>query len=118
MTNDEAERGHARPRFHDGDRLRIPGPGFDIEYRVVQGTKAADDLRLDWRIVTPYQAVCLDHVALIVDAIYENEDRLYPAPEYRGGGKVLAYVLGAVKHGHLWARHNLYLERQNRDESG
>lgn len=102
-------------RWRDGMTLRIPGPAFDLEYRVVDGAKAAGDLRLDWRVVTPWQAVILDHVAVIVDAIGENEALLYPPPA-SGNAKVVAFVLAAMRDGQVKARNELYLDRQRRHE--
>ena len=104
-------------RFQAGWEHRIPGPVFTREYRVVPGEKGSDDLRLDWRIVTQWQRVCLDDIAVTVDQVYENEERLYPPPEYKGGGKVTAFVLGAIQRGYAYACNHLYVERQHTREA-
>ena len=98
-------------RFHDGEVFDIP----PMQYRVVRGKKGPDDLRLDWRWATDWRPVELDHVAIIVDAIADNENVLYPPPA-RGGAKTWTFVQTAFKHGWRKARHDLHLERANRDE--
>jgi hypothetical protein len=98
-------------RFHDGDTFDIP----PMQYRIVRGKKGPNDLRLDWRWTTDWRPVELDHVGLIVDAIADNENVLYPPPA-RGGGKVWSFVRDALKLGWLKARHDLHLERAERDE--
>jgi hypothetical protein len=80
-------------RFHEGDTFSIP----PMEYRLVQGKKSPDDLRLDWRWVgangrSMWQPVSLDQVAFIVDALADNENVLYPPPRYDGGARVLSFV--------------------------
>ena len=98
-------------RFHDGETFEIP----PLQYRLVRGRKGPDDLRLDWRWVTDWRPVELDHVALIVDAIADNENILYPPPA-AGGGKVYQLVRQALREGWRKARHDLHLERMQRDE--
>jgi hypothetical protein len=93
-------------RFHEGDQFEIP----PFQYRVVRGSKAPDDLRLDWRWQTEWRPVELDHVFLIVDAIADNENVIRPSPQ-SGGGKVYAAVVTALRYGWRKARHDLHLER-------
>ncbi len=98
-------------RFHAGETFEVP----PMEYRLVCGRKGPDDLVLEWRWATVWRPVELDHVALIVDVIADNENVLYPPPA-AGGGKVLAFVKTALRHGWRQARHDLHLERARRDE--
>jgi hypothetical protein len=93
-------------RFEAGDHFVIP----PMEYRLVHGAKHPDDLRLDWRYVTDWRPVELDHVALIVDAIADNENVLYPPPAH-GGGKVYAFVRTALREGWRRARVQLHTDR-------
>lgn len=98
-------------RFHDGDVFDIP----PMQYRIVRGKKGPEDLRLDWRWTTDWRPVELDHVAIIVDAIADNENVLYPPPA-SGGAKTWRFVQTAFKFGWRRARNDLHLERANRDE--
>jgi hypothetical protein len=98
-------------RFRLGDTFEIA----PMQYRLVRGSKHPDDLRLDWRWTTEWRPVELDHVALIVDAIADNENVLYPPPA-AGGAKVVQFVIAALRHGWRTARHDLHLERARRQE--
>jgi hypothetical protein len=103
-------------RFRAGDTFRIP----PMEYRIVSGNKAPGDLRLDWRYsdqdgrISPWRPVELDHVALIVDVIADNENYLYPPPA-AGGAYVVRFVRTAFKDGWRTARHDLHLQRMQKD---
>lgn len=103
--------GELKRRFKAGDQFVIDC----MEYRVVSGRKAPGDLALEWRPVMPWQRVTLDHVALIVDAIADNENVLHPYPEL-GGGKVYTFVRQALKEGWMKARWQLHIERMRSDE--
>jgi hypothetical protein len=98
-------------RFHVGDTFTIP----PLEYRCVRGRKSPADLVLEWRHVGEWRPVELDHVAIIVDAIADNERELYPPPA-AGGGKVYAFVRTALRDGWRAARDGLHRERAARDE--
>ena len=103
-------------RFQAGFEYHLP----PMDYRLVPGKKGADDLRLDWRWndegrISPWRPAELDHVALIVDAIADNENYLYPPPA-AGGDKVRRFVMTALREGWRKARHDLHLERKERDE--
>lgn len=98
-------------RFHDGETLWIP----PMQYRLRRGRKGTDDLVLEWRWVTDWRPVELDHVALIADAIADNENYLFPAPA-AGGGMVYRFVKQALRDGWQQARHDLHLQRQRRQE--
>jgi hypothetical protein len=103
-------------RFHEGDRFSIP----PMEYRLVRGKKRPKqgdgyDLRLDWRWPpADWRPVELDHVALIIDAIADNEDVLYPPPYFEGGARVFKFVRTAYHHGWAKARADLHVERQHK----
>jgi len=102
-------------RFHAGEMFRIP----PMEYRIVNGKKGSGDLRLDWRYsdkgrISPWRPVELDHVALIVDAIADNENYLYPFPA-AGGAYVFKFVKTALRDGWNKARHDLQLQRMQKD---
>lgn len=99
-------------RFHAGDTFNIDG----VDYRVVKGKKAIDDLRLDWWQAGSWRPVTLDHAALIVDMIAENEDVLYPPPRFKGGQMVMEFVQRARKHGWGAARSTLHQQRANKAE--
>jgi hypothetical protein len=103
-------------RFSADETFRIP----PMEYRLVTGRKGPGDLRLDWRWndegrVSPWRPVELDHVFLIVDAIADNENYLYPLPA-AGGDYVRRFVVAALRNGWVQARHDLHLERMRKDE--
>ena len=98
-------------RFHEGDTFTIP----PLEYRMVRGRKGPDDLKLEWRYVAPWRPVELDHVGLIVDAIAENENVLYPPPA-AGGGYVWRFVRKALQYGWIAARNELHLQRAMKAE--
>lgn len=105
----------AERRFRAGSAYRMP----PFDYRLVAGRKGPGDLRLEWRWndagrVSPWRPVELDHVALIVDAIADNENYLYPFP-YSGGDKVRRFVMTALRDGWRTARHDLHLERMQKD---
>jgi hypothetical protein len=103
-------------RFQAGEAYRIP----PMEYRIVNGKKGPGDLRLDWRYsddegrISPWRPVELDHVALIVDVIADNENYLYPPPA-AGGAYVVRFVRTAFKEGWRKARHDLHLQRMQKD---
>jgi hypothetical protein len=98
-------------RFHDGDTFEIA----PFQYRLRPGRKGPDDLVLEWRWMTDWRPVELDHVALIVDAIADNENVLYPRPA-AGGGMVAGFVLTALRSGWRKARHDLHLQRARHDD--
>jgi hypothetical protein len=92
-----------------------------MEYRLLPGKKGRGDLRLDWRYsddagrISPWRPVELDHVALILDAIADNENVLYPFPA-AGGGKVYQFVRRALKDGWQKANYCLHLERDKKHD--
>jgi hypothetical protein len=103
-------------RFHAGETFRIP----PMEYRLERGKKGVDDLRLDWRYsdddgrISPWRPVELDHVALILDAIADNENILYPPPA-SGGAYVTRFVRTVFREGWCKARTELHLQRMQKD---
>jgi hypothetical protein len=98
-------------RFSPGDTFEIP----PMQYRLIRGSKGQTDLVLQWRYLGDWQPVTLDHVALIVDAIADNENRLYPYPA-KGGALVHSFVRTALKHGWRQAIHDLHLDRARKAE--
>lgn len=99
-------------RFKAGDQFKVDG----VYYRIVHGDKAPDDLRLDWSGPGPVRAwrpVSLEHVAIIIDAIGENENFLFPPP-HAGEGKVWQFLLKVRREGWRQANHDLNLERDRR----
>lgn len=98
-------------RFQAGDRFLYDG----IWYRLVPGRKGPDDLRLEWACSGfAWRPVTLDHAAIMVDAIGENENYLYPPP-YAGAGKVWQFVIKALREGWRQAVHDLHLERDHKN---
>jgi hypothetical protein len=103
-------------RFSAGATYRIP----PMDYRLVSGRKGAGDLRLDWRWhdddgrISPWRPVELDHVALILDAIADNENYLYPPPA-AGGAYVTKFVRTVFREGWAKARTELHLQRMQKD---
>ena len=94
-------------RFKAGDRFQIDG----IWYRLIPGRKGPSDLRLEWYMpVMKWRAVTLDHAALILDAISDNENVLYPPPA-AGGGKVVQFVRQVFREGWGKAVYQLQMER-------
>lgn len=80
-------------RFKAGDTFRLD----EVDYRVRQGVKHQDDLRIEWCINGEWRPISLDSVFLIVDMIAENEDVLYP-PRNDGRGPLGGeMVIRAVK---------------------
>ena len=102
-------------RFHAGDCIDVP----PMQYRVVPGRKQADDLLLQWRYVGPWESVTLDQCAVILDAIAENEDALYP-PErgYQGNAYVVKFCKMAIAEGHGRARYWLQHARARKHDPG
>jgi hypothetical protein len=101
-------------RFNAGDQFEIDG----VNYRVVKGRKAVEDLRLDWWQDGRWRPVTLDHVGLIVDMIAENENVLYPPPRFKGGGMVIQFCMTAHREGWHAARNLLHQQRANKAEQG
>lgn len=99
-------------RFRAGGPFKVDG----IWYRLIQGEKGPDDLRLDWYVPNgdsqklAWRPVTLDHVFLIVDAIADNENYLFEWPA-AGGDYVRRYVMKALKEGYRKAIYDLQMER-------
>lgn len=93
-------------RFEAGQTFTIG----QLQYRIERGDKHPDDLRLDWRYCGDWQPVVLDHVALIVDMIADNENILYPPPA-AGGDYVRRYVIKALREGWRAAVVELHTQR-------
>jgi hypothetical protein len=78
------------------------GMGGDIggvKWRVVQGKKAENDMRLDI-LVPRWTAVSMGVGFLFADMFHENEDLLYPPSRgYQGGDMYLRFCEGATRVG-------------------
>lgn len=97
-------------RFKAGDQFRVE----DIWYRLVPGHKGPDDLRLEWASAGfAWRPVTLDHVGIIVDAIGDNENVLYPPPA-SGNAKVVKFVRQVFAEGWRKAVYDLQVERDHR----
>jgi hypothetical protein len=86
-----------------------------IDFRVREGRKFIGDLVIEWH--TPqggWRPITADVVFLLVDFLYDNEERRYPStPDGRvlGGRKVLREVQHAAFHGWRSAVGQLQQER-------
>jgi hypothetical protein len=98
-------------RFKSGEQFQHDG----IWYRLVPGRKGRGDLRLEWASAGfPWRPVTLDHVAIIVDAIADNENVLYPPPA-AGGGYVWKFLRQVLREGWRPAVHDLQLQRDRKN---
>lgn len=100
-------------RFNPGDLFEIGG----MHFRVVPGSKTprgpGQDLRLDWlRSDGCWRPVKMAHAGLIVDFFFENEDVLYPPPQFDGGRRFTDYLKHGLKHGWQSAEAGLRIEKE------
>lgn len=79
----------------------LVGQTFDLDgirFRVVQGKKAADDLKIEWWTPMGWVPLRFLTVGVIADFLMFNEDTLYPpAKGFQGGKKLLAYLAQAYR---------------------
>lgn len=95
-----------RPRrFHDGWVGEISG----VQFRVVKGRKAEDDLVLQMLNDGRWTIVKMAFGALFADFLSENEDYLYPEP-LKGGDKYMGYLSRARMYG--WETAEAHLEAE------
>ena len=93
-------------RFSAGQVFDIP----PMQFRIVEGRKqpvaGEVDLVLQWRHVAPWQSVTLDHVALVLDMVAENEDVALFPPRlgFKGNAYVVEFAKRAIRDGHGPAR--------------
>lgn len=85
-----------------------------VNWRVVAGTKAPGDLRLEWYVGDRWQPVALDAIFVAVDCICQNEDFLYPYPA-RGGQLLIRAISEARLYGYEHASGWLALQRKNHE---
>jgi hypothetical protein len=85
-----------------------------VNWRIVEGSKAPGDLRIDWYVNDRWQPVLMDTVFVVLDLICQNEDFLYPYPQ-KGGLLPLEACAKARLHGYEYASGWLHLQRQNRE---
>ena len=70
-----------------------------IRFRIVQGKKADNDLRLEWQIPGgEWRAVSMAAGAIMADFWYENENVLYPPERGLLGGEKYSQYLGTAMH--------------------
>lgn len=101
-----------RRRWEAGMKFELDG----IHYRVVRGVKGPDDLRLDHLIDGTWRPIHMRQGALLADFFFENEDVLYPPPQYKGGKKYLEYVRDAARCGWEKTEAVLRLERRQKEQ--
>jgi hypothetical protein len=92
-------------RYRAGQRFTRDG----VHYRIVAGVKGPDDLRLEWRVEGRWLPVSMEHAALHVAVMGDNEVFLYPHGS--GYGKLLGFLHIAARYGHQAAVERLRLER-------
>lgn len=96
-------------RFRAGDRLRAS----DVEFRIMRGDKAKDDLRLDAWLDGRWRPVDMELAFLLVDFFTENEDAIRRSYwRWNGDSYFMKEVLSAWKHG--WRVPTEKLQRQQR----
>jgi hypothetical protein len=96
-----------------------PFPVDGIWYRIRTGSKGTGDLRLDWYVPSgpdqkaAWRPVSLEHAALHVDFIHDNENVIHPPPE-AGGAYVLKFLRQVFSEGWRQANHDLHLQRNRK----
>lgn len=105
MTADAAKR-----NFYVGWKTDIGG----VHYRVVEGYKSPEDLRLEWRCAGQWRPVHMAHAALHTQFFFENEDALYRSPRSAGGNYFLGFLHDAAKRGWETAVQKLEDEKKRR----
>lgn len=89
-----------------------------LHLRVVEGAKPVNgngegrDLRLEVDVNGQWTAVHMELGFALADFFYENEEVLFPPPQYKGGEKYLEQVQNAARFGYLAAQE--WLERESR----
>lgn len=81
-----------------------------VRWRIRGGSKSADDLVIE--LYCPnWTPVKMALGGAITRFLYENEDRLYPPPRYKGGRKYLEYLRDCIAGEWAWATAKLEQER-------
>ena len=77
------------------------------------GSKGPGDFRIDLGTSSPVMSFTNESVALIVSAIFGNEERLHPHPGRRGGMMFLSYLVSETLGDdvELWERFDKDLRR-------
>ena len=100
-----------RRRFFNGWGSEISG----IHFRVVQGQKSPNDLKIEWLTAFGWRPIEMDAAALLADFFYENEEALYPQTNgYKGGQKFWEFLRHAMRHGWVRAVGGKNIERSQR----
>jgi hypothetical protein len=95
-------------------RAGAVGQAGGVEYRIVQGKKHPDDLRLDLR-ARDWVPVGMALGFLLSDFFNENENVLYPPEQgFKGGKMWLDYLIGAAEAGWEAAADLLRDQRERR----
>lgn len=103
-------------RWKAGDELVVDG----LHFRVVQGAKSPEDLRLELELGSGWRPVNMSWGALMADFFFENEDVLYP-PEERhlhgriGGQYYLNYCARAAREGWQESDYGMRGEKRRKD---
>ncbi len=100
-------------RFSPGQRFEVGG----LNFRVERGEKPARvpgeiDLRLDVYNGTRWVPVTMTTGFMLADFFHENEEVLYPPPQFKGGAKYLSECRGAARDGWEHTANRLRLERK------
>jgi len=95
-------------RFVAGDTFASCG----MHFRIVEGKKKPGDLRLDWYADRAWRPVTFEPLFYMTDFFHENEERLFPPPQYKGGEYVMKALRRAVNHGYVAAWRYVELEKK------
>ena len=92
--------------FAAGDTFELAG----IWFRVVEGRKGPEDLRMDWLTESGWVAIPFVVLYLLTHFLTENEDVLYPPPA-AGGDKLMTELWWARRRGWRHAEARLEAEK-------
>lgn len=96
-------------RWQAGDDFWCDG----IRYRVIEGRKGPDDLRLERRVDGEWRPVKMESGFMLADFFFENEQVLYPrAKGHRGGFEYLRALQDATRHGWETTQRRLSAQQQ------
>lgn len=94
--------------FEEGQSGVVGG----IPWRIRKGRKMDGDLIVDLLAPDGWHPVKMSLVGLLTQFFYENEQRLYPPPRFRGGEFFVAFLRGCIRIG--WSDASAMLEDQRR----
>lgn len=87
-----------------------------LRFRVVQGKKSPDDLRVDVAVAGSWRPVRMELLFFLMDFFFENEEYLYPPPKFKGGLKILNAARTASMRGYRFAQQELSEEQRQKAE--